>query len=45
LKNKENLEMSGILTAVGDVTKCQGNVREVSAKTSCRGKVAKNCLL
>jgi len=41
----ENLEMSGILTAVRDFTKNQGNVREVFGKKSCQGKMAKNCLL
>jgi len=36
----ENLEMSGILTAVWDFTKNQGNVREVFGKKSCQGKMA-----
>jgi len=30
--------MSGILTAVRDFTKNQGNVREVFGKKSCQGK-------
>ena len=33
-----NLEMSGNLTAVGDFTKTQGNVREVSGKNLVREK-------
>ena len=37
----ENLEMSGILTAVRDITESQGSVRE----KSCQGKVTKNFIV
>jgi len=36
----ENLEMSGILTAVCEMSGNLLKVMEVSGKTSCRGKVA-----
>jgi len=36
----ENLEMSGILTAVSEMSGILLKVREVSGKKSCQGKVA-----
>ena len=32
--------MSGKLTVVGDFTENQGNVKELSGKKSCQGKVS-----
>ena len=36
----ENLEMSGNLTAVSEMSRILLKVREVSGKKSCQGKVA-----
>jgi len=36
----ENLEMSGILTAVSEMSGFLRKVREMSVKKSCQGKVA-----
>ena len=41
----ENLEMSGILAAVSEMSGMLVKVREVLGKKSCQGKVAYNCLL
>ena len=41
----ENLEMSGILTAVREMSGILLNVMEMSGTKSCQGKMAKNCLL
>ena len=40
-----NLEMSGILRAVREISEILLKVREVSGRKSCQGKVAKNCSL
>jgi len=41
----ENLEMSGILTAVSEMSGILLKVMEVSGKKSCLGKVASNYAL
>ena len=41
----ENLEMSGNLTAVRQMSGILLKVREMLRKKSCQGKVAKNCSL
>ena len=38
--DRENLEMSGILTAVREMSGILLKVREVSGEKSCQGKVA-----
>jgi len=41
----ENLEISGILTVVKEMSDISLKLREMAGEKSCPGKVVKNCIL